>query len=108
MELQKAEVGVGVDRRAVVAAVGSPSAVARSVALHVVVVRVAVVPAVLFRRERATGVVVAASIMTVVTPLSSEVPAPVSGFVTELEPRGLLAAVVVPGNSSPRLRRDRT
>ena len=97
---------MGVDRRAVVAAIRVADAVALISRVHVVVVRVAVVPAVLFRRERATGVVVAASIMTVVAPLRVvEVPAPGVRVRTELEPRGLLAAVVVPGNSSPRLRR---
>ena len=97
---------MGVDRRAVVAAVRVVGAVALIGRVHVVVVRVAVVPAVLFRRERATGVVAAASIMTVVAPLRVvEVPAPGVRVRTELEPRGLLAAVVVPGNSSPRLRR---
>ena len=72
----------------------------------VVVVRVAVVPAVLFRREGATFVVVTTAIIAVVTPFRVvEVPAPGVRVRTELEPRGLLAAVVVPRNSGPRLRR---
>merc|ERR1712147_220515 len=73
----------------------------------VVVVRVAVVPAVLFRREPAAAVLFATAVLAVVTPLRVvEVPAPGLRVHTELEPRGLVAAlVVVPRKSGPGLRR---
>ena len=97
---------MGVDRRAVVAAIRVVDAVALIGRVHVVVVRVAVVPAVLFRREGAAVVVAAPAVVAVVAPLGVvEVPTPGVRVRTELEPRGLLAAVVVPGNSSPGLRR---
>ena len=93
---------MGVDRRAVVAVVRMVHVVALLVG--VVVVRVAVVPAVLFRREGAAFVV--SVVVAVVTPLRVvEVPAPGLRVRTELEPRGLLAAFVTLENCSPGLRR---
>ena len=95
---------MGVDRRAVVAVVRMVHVVALLVG--VVVVRVAVVPAVLFRREGAAVVVVAAAVVAVVGPLRVvEVPAPGLRVRTELEPRRLLAAFVTLENCSPGLRR---
>ena len=96
---------MGVDRTAVVAVVRVVHVVALLVG--VVVVRVAVVPAVLFRGEGAAFVVVTAAIIAVVTPLGVvEVPSPFLRVRTELEPRGLVAAlVVVPKKSGPGLRR---
>ena len=96
---------MGVDRRAVVAVVRMVHVVALLVG--VVVVRVAVIPAVLFRREGAAFVVATAAVVAVVAPLRVvEVPAPGLRVRTELEPRGLVAAlVVVPRKSGPGLRR---
>ena len=95
---------MGVDRTAVVAVVRVVHVLALFVA--VVVVRIAVVPAVLFRREGAAVVVVAAAVVAVVGPLRVvEVPAPGLRVRTELEPRGLLAALVTLENCSPGLRR---
>ena len=95
---------MGVDRTAVVAVVGVVHVLALFVA--VVVVRVAVVPAVLFRREGAAAVLFATAVVAVVTPLRVvEVPAPGLRVRTELEPRGLLAAFVTLENCSPGLRR---
>ena len=99
---------MGVDRRAVVAAIRVVDAVALIGRVHVVVVRVAVVPAVLFRREGAASVVAAPAVVAVVAPLRVvEVPAPGVRVRTELEPRGLLAAVRVPVPRRRRVALDR-